>query len=155
RKQWRAQARPEQIPPEGDWRVWYLAGGRGGGKSWTGAHTLAEWVMSDPIPGEWGIVAPTYPDAWSVCGEGESGFLAALGTNAEEVKRGGSKLVEHWHRSFAEIKLRSGHIVRVASAQDGGLRIQGKNLKAAWCIGEGEPVTTLAGQMAVEAVRPG
>jgi phage terminase large subunit-like protein len=101
--------------------------------SWTGAHTLAEWILGDPEPGEWGIVAPIYSDAWSVCVEGESGFLAALGTNAEEVKRGKSKLVEYWHRSFAEIKLRSGHIVRVASAEDGGLRIQGKNLKGAWC----------------------
>ena len=133
RDQWRALARPEQIPPDGRWRVWYLAGGRGGGKSWTGAHTLAEWILTDPVPGEWGIVAPIYSDAWSVCVEGESGFLAALGTNAEEVKRGRSKLVEYWHRSFAEIKLRSGHVVRVASAEDGGLRIQGKNLKGAWC----------------------
>jgi phage terminase large subunit-like protein len=133
RDQWRRLARPEQIPPPGRWRCWYLAGGRGGGKSWTGSHTLAEWILADPDPGEWGIVAPTYPDAWSVCVEGESGFLAALGTSTEEVKRGKSRLVEHWHRSFAEIRLRSGHIVRVASAQDGGLRIQGKNLKGAWC----------------------
>jgi phage terminase large subunit-like protein len=133
RESWRAKARPEQIPPPGRYRVWYLAGGRGGGKSWTGAHTLAEWILSDPEPGEWGIVAPIYADAWSVCVEGESGFLAALGTSTEEVKRGKSRLVEYWHRSFAEIKMRSGHIVRVASAEDGGLRIQGKNLKGAWC----------------------
>lgn len=114
----------------------YAAGGlwhHNSGKSWTGAHVLAEWILADPEPGEWGIVAPTYPDAWSVCVEGPSGFLAALGTTAEEVKRGKSKLVEHWHRSFAELKFRSGHIVRVASASDGGLRIQGKNLRGAWC----------------------
>jgi phage terminase large subunit-like protein len=152
---WRAQARPEQLPPEGEWRTAYYRGGRGAGKTWTAAHILAEWVLSDPEPGEWGIVAPTYPDAWSVCVEGESGLLAAFGTSAEEVRRGASKLVEHWHRSFAEIRMRSGHIVRVASASDGGLRIQGKNLKGAWCIGEGEPVTTLGGQVPVEAVRPG
>lgn len=101
--------------------------------SWTGAHTLAEWILTDPVPGEWGIVAPIYADAWSVCVEGESGILAAFGTNVEEVKRGKSKLVEYWHKSFAELKMRSGHIIRVASAEDGGLRIQGKNLKGAWC----------------------
>lgn len=133
RTEWRLRARPEQIPPPGDWGIWYLQGGRGGGKSWTGAHTLAEWIMTDPVPGEWGIVAPTYPDAWSVCVEGESGLLAALGTTVQEVKDGKAKLVEHWHRSFAELRLRNGHLVRVASAQDGGLRIQGKNLKGAWC----------------------
>jgi phage terminase large subunit-like protein len=155
RDEWRAKARPEQIPPDGRYRVWYLAGGRGGGKSWTGAHTLAEWVLSDPVPGEWGIVAPIYSDAWSVCVEGESGFLAALGTNVEEVKRGKSELVEYWHKSFAEIKMRSGHIIRVASAEDGGLRIQGKNLKGAWCIARGEPVLTSQGPVPVEDVRPG
>lgn len=129
---WRKRARPEQLPPEGDWRVFYIRGGRGSGKTWAASNTLAEWILSDPEPGEWGIVAPTYPDAWSVCVEGESGFLAALGTSKREVDAGESELVKHWHRSFAEIMLRSGHVVRVASAQDGGLRIQGKNLKAAW-----------------------
>jgi phage terminase large subunit-like protein len=130
---WRAQARPDQLPPPGDWRTWYLRGGRGSGKTHAGAHTLAEWILNDPVPGEWGIVAPTYQDAWSTCVEGPSGLLAALGTNAQEVRAGGSKLVQHWHRSFAELRLRSGHVVRVASAQDGGLRVQGKNLKGAWC----------------------
>jgi phage terminase large subunit-like protein len=157
RDTWRAQARPEQIPPPGRWRTWYLAGGRGGGKSWTGAHTLAEWILSDTEPGEWGIVAPIYADAWSVCVEGESGLLAALGTNADEVKRGKSKLVEYWHRSFAEIKLRSGHIVRVASAQDGGLRIQGKNLRGAWAdeIGNWDNWDTTWNESLKYAVRKG
>lgn len=157
RDEWRAKARPEQRPPPGRWRVWYIAGGRGGGKTWTGAHTLAEWVETDPEPGEWGIIAPIYADAWSVCVEGESGFLAALGTNAEEVKRGKSKLVEYWHRSFAEIKMRSGHIIRVASAEDGGLRIQGKNLKGAWCdeIGLWESWKTTWDESLKYAVRKG
>src|SRR5579875_98616 len=130
---WRARARPEQLPPPGSWRVWYVRGGRGAGKTFTASNLLAEWILSDPVPGEWGVVAPTYPDAWSVCVEGESGLLAALGTCKQEVDAGESELVDHWHRSFAELRLRSGHVVRVASAQDGGLRIQGKNLKGAWC----------------------
>jgi phage terminase large subunit-like protein len=134
RQKWRSQARPEQQPPPGDnWRTLYLQGGRGGGKTWAGAHILAEWILEDPEPGEWGIVAPTYQDAWSTCVEGPSGLLAALGTTVTEVRDGQSKLVEHWHRSFAEIRLRNGHLIRVASAQDGGLRIQGKNLKGCWC----------------------
>lgn len=132
RQAWRAKARPEQLPPDEPFRTLYLRGGRGAGKTYAGAHILAEWIEEDPEPGEWGIVAPTYQDAWSTCVEGPSGFLAALGTNVTEVRDGKSKLVEHWHRSFAELKLRSGHLVRVASAQDGGLRIQGKNLKGAW-----------------------
>jgi phage terminase large subunit-like protein len=129
---WRQMARPDQLPPEGNWRTWYVRGGRGSGKTWTASHVFAEWMLSDPEPGEWGIVAPTYADAWSICIEGESGLLAALGTNYNEVRAGESELVHHWHRSFAELGLRSGHIVRVASAEDGALHIQGKNLKGLW-----------------------
>ena len=129
---WRSTASPMQLPPGGEWRTAYWQGGRGSGKTYAGSHILAEWILEDPEPGEWGIVAPTYQDAWSTCVEGPSGFLAALGTTVVEVRDGKSKLVEHWHRSFAEIRLRNGHLVRVASAQDGGLRIQGKNLKGAW-----------------------
>ena len=113
----------------------YLAEGiwhHNSGKTWTASHVFAEWMLSDPEPGEWGIVAPTYADAWSICIEGESGLLAALGTNYNEVRAGESELVHHWHRSFAELGLRSGHIVRVASAEDGALHIQGKNLKGLW-----------------------
>ena len=101
-------------------------------KTWTASHVLSEWIMLDPEPGEWGVVAPTYQDAWSICIEGESGLLAAFGTTYPEVRAGQSELVEHWHRSFAEMRLRSGHIIRVASAQDGGLHVQGKNLKGLW-----------------------
>jgi len=132
RYSWREQARPEQLPPEGNWRTFYVRGGRGSGKTWTASHLLSEWVMLDPDPGEWGVLAPTYQDAWSICIEGESGLLAAFGTTYQEVRAGQSELVEYWHRSFAQMRLRSGHLVYVASAQDGGLHIQGKNLKGLW-----------------------
>src|SRR6185369_9837083 len=127
--QWRNQARADQLPPTGKWRTWYVRGGRGSGKTWTGAHTIAEWILSDPEPGEWGVVAPTFEDGWATCIEGPSGLLAAFDTTAQKVKQGESALVRHWHRSWGELRLRSGHLVRVASADDGGLRIQGKNLK--------------------------
>lgn len=62
-----------------------------------------------------------------------SGILRALGTSAGEVKQGRSRLVEYAHRSYGEIGLRSGHIIYVDSANDGALRVQGKNLRACWC----------------------
>src|SRR5947207_7977241 len=37
---WPAIARPNQLPPPGDWQVWLLLAGRGFGKT----RTLAEWV---------------------------------------------------------------------------------------------------------------
>src|SRR4030067_581989 len=40
-KNWRSIARPEQLPPPGDWFIWLLRSGRGFGKTRTGA----EWVI--------------------------------------------------------------------------------------------------------------
>src|SRR5574343_1141524 len=39
---WSFWARPEQLPPPGDWFVWLLRSGRGFGKTRTGA----EWIVS-------------------------------------------------------------------------------------------------------------
>lgn len=41
---WRVWARPEQIAPPGDWRVWLALAGRGWGKSRTGAEFIREQV---------------------------------------------------------------------------------------------------------------
>lgn len=132
---WRRDARPEQTLPEGDWRVIYFQGGRGSGKTRSGAAGLAEIIEADlefDPPGEYGIIAPTYRDAWTVCVEGEAGILKALGTTAGEVKHGLSRTVDYAYRSYGEIGLRSGHVIYVDSADDGALRVQGKNLRAAW-----------------------
>lgn len=130
---WLDRARPSQLPPPGEWRNWLLTGGRGSGKTDTGANTLASWIFTDEKPGEWGIIAPTYKDAWTTCVEGESGVLRALGTTIAEVKKGKSKVVKHAWRSHGEVVLHNGHLIRADSANDGALRVQGKNLKGAWC----------------------
>lgn len=133
--EWRLSARPEQLPPEqwiaGDDRVWYLRGGRGGGKTWAGANTLAEFIRALPV-GEYGVVAPTYADARDTCIEGPSGLLAALGTNRVEVDRGASTLVASWNRSLHDLRLRNGSVVWADGADDGAPTIQGKNLRVLW-----------------------
>jgi phage terminase large subunit-like protein len=122
-ERWRQNARPEQVAPLGDWRTWYLQGGRGAGKTRTGAETLAGWIHAYP-PGDWAIVAPTYGAARDVCVEGrDSGLLAALSGLLEP---GG------WNRSMGSLELRSGAKVYVDGADDGALRIQGKNLCGVW-----------------------
>lgn len=130
--QWRQAARTDQLPPRGPWVTLYLRGGRGSGKTWSGGHILLERVLADPEPGEWAVVAPTYEDAWATCCEGPSGILAALGTNAVQVKQHDSPLVRYWNRTMGELRMRNGHLIRFASADDGALRIQGKNLKGVW-----------------------
>ena len=72
---WSAVARPSQLPPPGDWRIWLLLGGRGSGKT----RTIVEWVKSQVESGAAGriaLVAPTASDARDVIVEGESGVLA-------------------------------------------------------------------------------
>src|SRR5438105_12894750 len=73
---WPAVARPNQLPPPGDWwQVWLLLAGRGFGKT----RTLAEWVCEQVASGQAGriaLVAATAADARDVLVEGESGILA-------------------------------------------------------------------------------
>jgi len=135
RAEWRRIARPDQLMPplEDPWRVLLWLGGRGGGKTRSGSQALSDIIQGDTEPdGQYGIVAPTYRDAWTVCVESESGILRALGTTPGEIKHGTSRVVEYAHRSYGEIGLRNGHIIYVDSADDGALRIQGKNLRAIW-----------------------
>ena len=72
---WPAIARPNQLPPAGDWQVWLLLAGRGFGKT----RTLAEWVCHQAASGQAGriaLVAATAADARDVLVEGQSGILA-------------------------------------------------------------------------------
>ena len=133
---WRREARPEQRMPEvdGSWRILLLTGGRGSGKTRSGAQDLSELILADASgAGEYGIIAPTYADAWTKCVEGESGLLRALGTSMAEVKAHTSKTVRNAWRTYGQVVLHNGIVVYIDSAAEGGLRIQGRNLKAAWC----------------------
>jgi predicted phage terminase large subunit-like protein len=119
---WEDMARPEQLQPDTDWRIWYLMGGRGSGKSRTGAETFCSWIHEHPA-GEWAIVAPTFADARDTCVESaSSGILPILGP-----------AVQNWNRSLGEILLVDGSKIYLDGADDGALRIQGKNLRGAWC----------------------
>lgn len=66
-------ARSDQHPPKGDWLVWLMRGGRGSGKTRTGA----EWtIRRTKISPRIAIVAPRIADARDTLVEGESGILA-------------------------------------------------------------------------------
>jgi phage terminase large subunit-like protein len=72
---WDFWARPNQLPPAGDWVTWLLQAGRGFGKTRVGS----EWVRGEVEAGRRGrlaLVARTAADARDVMVEGESGILA-------------------------------------------------------------------------------
>jgi phage terminase large subunit-like protein len=71
---WARHARSEQLPPEGDWQKWLYLGGRGAGKTRSGA----EWIRASLEAGcsRLALVAPTAADARDIMVLGESGILA-------------------------------------------------------------------------------
>lgn len=67
-------ARPNQLPPEGDWQIWLLLAGRGFGKT----RTICEYAIdrAKKEPGSRGaIVGATASDARDVLVMGESGIM--------------------------------------------------------------------------------
>lgn len=71
---WRAKARPEQLPPPGDWAIWLLLAGRGFGKTRVLSESALEAVLSGYR--RIAIVAATAGDCRDVVIEGESGILS-------------------------------------------------------------------------------
>lgn len=72
---WEQWARPQQLPPPGNWRVWLVCAGRGFGKTRAGA----EWVRRiarDQPDARIALVAASLAEARAVMVEGESGLLA-------------------------------------------------------------------------------
>lgn len=72
--EWKFWARPNQLPPEGNWNTWLVMAGRGFGKTRMGA----EWVrgLAHKFPGcRIALVAETAADARDVMIKGDSGLL--------------------------------------------------------------------------------
>lgn len=71
---WPFWARPNQLPPEGDWNTWLVMAGRGFGKTRMGS----EWIrdIAAKYPGcRIALVAETAADARDVMIKGDSGLL--------------------------------------------------------------------------------
>ena len=119
---WRVAAHPFQRWPDGEWGVWLLKGGRGCGKTRTGAQMAAEHMveMGDRRVA---IVAPTFPDGRDVCVEGESGLLSVLD---------GMGVAYRWNRSIGEVVLESRSRARIYSAEKPN-RLRGPQHSFAWC----------------------
>ena len=71
---WEFWARPNQLPPEGEWNTWLVLAGRGFGKTRMGS----EWIrkLAHQYPGcRIALVAETAADARDVMIKGDSGLL--------------------------------------------------------------------------------
>ena len=118
---WPFWARPNQLPPEGDWRVWLLLAGRGFGKTRTGAELVRSRVTAQSAR-RVALVAPTAGDARDVMVEGESGILAI----SPQWNR------PNWEPSRRRLTWPNGAIATFYSA-DEPERLRGPQHDAAWC----------------------
>jgi phage terminase large subunit-like protein len=72
---WRAKARPEQLPPPGDWNGWLVMAGRGFGKTRTGAEWIKELVETGAAR-HVALIGATAGDVRDIMIEGSAGILA-------------------------------------------------------------------------------
>lgn len=72
---WKRTARPNQLPPEGSWRTWFIQAGRGFGKTRTAAEWTREQIVNQGRR-RVALVGATSADVRDVMVEGESGLLA-------------------------------------------------------------------------------
>lgn len=117
-------ARSDQLPPDDrdtSWFTWLQLGGRGSGKTRTGAEWIWERAFSNP-GSRWAIVAPTQADARKTCFEGESGLLA----------RCPPSLIASYNRQELTLTLINGSQIFGYSAQEPD-RLRGPQHHGAWC----------------------
>ncbi len=122
-RSWEFTGRPEQKPPEGDWRSWLVIGGRGSGKTRTGA----EWVHALALGAgprsdlRIALVAETLGDAREVMVDGASGIWRIARRMRPEVEISRRRLV--WP---------NGAIAQFFSSEDPE-SLRGPQFHFAWC----------------------
>lgn len=95
---WDFIARPEQLPPEGDWTIWPFVAGRGAGKTRSGSEWMldsAEDYADAGVGLRGALVARTAADVRDTVVEGESGIMACCERRGiKAVYRPGKRRVE-------------------------------------------------------------
>lgn len=113
-------ARGDQWPPPGtDWFSWFLSGGRGSGKTRTGAEYARR--MSERV-GRMALIAPTGADVRDTMIEGESGLVYVCSVAGQPIK---------WEPSKRRITFDNGCIATTFSGEEPD-RLRGPQHGFAW-----------------------
>ncbi len=117
---WPAYARPDQLPPAGDWTTWLMLGGRGAGKTRAGA----EWVRAAALAGNGPIalVGETLADVRDIMVGGESGLLAIHPPGERPT----------WTATRRRLEWPNGTYALAFSSEDPE-SLRGPQFAAAWC----------------------
>ena len=123
---WAFWARDDQWPPEGAWNVWLVLGGRGAGKTRTGAEwvrglALGQAPFATAPVGRIALIGETQADARDVMVEGVSGLLAVHRRSERPV----------WHKSLRKLTWPNGAVAQVFSAEE-PQALRGPQFGAAW-----------------------
>jgi phage terminase large subunit-like protein len=116
--------RAEQFEPPGEaWRLWLILGGRGSGKSRTGAEWIKRRIRYADRPLRVALVGPSLQETRAVMVEGESGLLAVHEYDDQRPAFLPSK---------REIIFANGSIAQLFSA-DTPDSLRGPQFHLAWC----------------------
>lgn len=74
-QKWEDIARPNQLPPSGNWHVWMILAGRGFGKTRSASEAIRKWIIEGKYK-RIALIANTIQEARQVMVEGESGLLS-------------------------------------------------------------------------------
>jgi phage terminase large subunit-like protein len=109
---WENAARPNQLPPDGEWRLWVFLAGRGTGKTRAGAEWSAD--RGRELPGaRIALVGPRFADVRDTMVEGDSGLLSVL--RDDELREGSRDTA--WSRSLGELFLCNGSRYKAFSSE--------------------------------------
>jgi phage terminase large subunit-like protein len=126
---WKFWARPDQLEPSRNYKIWMPLAGRGWGKTRTGAETVRDWVKQGYR--RIACVAPTKGDVRRVMVEGESGLLNIC-YKGDKTYRGADMGYPIWSPTNNTISWANGAKAEFFSAEDPE-RLRGPQFHAAWC----------------------
>jgi len=140
---WLKLARPNQLPPPGDWSVWLILSGRGFGKTRGGSEWIVDEALNDPGTVR-GVVGATWRDTQDVP------IRAVL----DVLRR--RNIGYRLHKSDLHLTLANGSEI-IGYSADKPDRIRGANLSGAWCdeLAHFQYAATLWDEALVPAVRIG
>jgi len=118
---WPFWAREEQRPPEDDWTTWIFLGGRGAGKTRSGAEWTKDVVLKHPGI-RMALVGPTAADVRDTMIHGQSGLLSLHWDEGTRPRHTPSNRCVYWP---------NGSVAHTFSAEEPE-RLRGPNFHIAW-----------------------
>ena len=124
---WLHRAREDQLPPPGPWTTWAVIGGRGSGKTRTGAEWVRGLAIGDPVfssepVGRIALIGETFADVRDVMIDGPSGLLSLP-------RLGSARPV--WQPSRRRVVFENGAVAFAFSAEEPD-SLRGPQFGAAW-----------------------